>query len=63
MQVGDKKARVLVVDDERRMRQSVVDLVKVQGYQVDAADGGRAAIECLRRAEYDLVLLDLHAGH
>jgi diguanylate cyclase (GGDEF)-like protein/PAS domain S-box-containing protein len=59
MQVGDKKARVLVVDDERRMRQSLVDLVKVQGYQADAADGGRAAIECLRRAEYDLVLLDL----
>ena len=59
MQVGSRTARLLVVDDEPRMRQSLVDLVRLQGYEADSAENGRVAIQRLKEAAYDLVLLDL----
>ncbi|MBA2689529.1 MAG: EAL domain-containing protein [Burkholderiales bacterium] len=57
--VGRKVAKLLVVDDELRMRQSLVDLVRLQGYQADTADSGHTAIQRLAESTYDLVLLDL----
>ena len=59
MQVGSRTARLLVVDDEPRMRQSLVDLIRLQGYEADSAENGRVAIQRLKEAAYDLVLLDL----
>jgi diguanylate cyclase (GGDEF)-like protein/PAS domain S-box-containing protein len=59
MQVAERTARLLVVDDEPRMRQSLVDLVRLKGYDADAADSGRTAIQRLAKKQYDLVLLDL----
>ena len=57
--MGGKKERLLIVDDEPRMRQSLVDLVRLEGYEADAAENGRAAIQHLKETPYDIVLLDL----
>ena len=57
--MGGKKERLLIVDDEPRMRQSLVDLVRLEGYDADAAENGRAAIQHLKETPYDIVLLDL----
>ncbi|MBC8070906.1 MAG: response regulator [Deltaproteobacteria bacterium] len=49
-----------MVDDDDAMRELVCSALEAEGYDVDAADHGGAALERLREAEQpDLVLLDL----
>ena len=54
-----KRARVLVVDDEPGIRQSLCGVLEDEGYQAAAADSGEACLEELARQAYDLVLLDV----
>jgi len=51
--------RVLVVDDEPAIVELVSTVLDRQGWRVDVAPGGRAALERLRQARYDLVLSDV----
>jgi CheY-like chemotaxis protein len=51
--------RILVVEDDADLRASVAQTLTEEGYQVDVARNGRDALEALKRAEPDLVLLDL----
>jgi CheY-like chemotaxis protein len=50
---------VLVVDDERRVRKMLSDLLEGEGVTVIEAEGGREALGLLEHAHPDLVLLDL----
>ncbi|WP_158290220.1 response regulator [Ramlibacter sp. WS9] len=52
--------RVLVVDDEELVRQSISSRLAALGCQVDAAADGREALEAMRHWPYELVLMDLH---
>ncbi len=52
-------ARVLVVDDEPDIRQTVKDILEDEGYTVDTAESAAAAREARRRQRPDLVLLDI----
>jgi two-component system response regulator CpxR len=51
--------RVLVVDDDRFIRESLDDLLSEEGYEVELADNGVAALAAIRDGHPDLVLLDL----
>lgn len=52
--------KILVVDDEARMRKLVRDFLSIKGYQVIEAQDGEEAIEIfLRDKEIKLVLLDV----
>jgi len=51
--------RILVVDDERSMRELLSIMLKQSGYHVVAADGGEEAIAALGREPFDLVITDL----
>ena len=53
------KARVLVVDDEKSMRDLLSITLEKEGYDVLTAAGGEAAIEALRRDATDVVITDL----
>src|ERR687892_2078 len=53
------ETRVLVVDDERSMRELLAITLRQAGYTVTLADGGEAAIEHLQREPFDLVVTDL----
>src|ERR1051325_1951067 len=53
------ETRVLVVDDERSMRELLSITLRQAGYTVTLADGGGAAIERLQRESFDLVVTDL----
>ena len=53
------EARVLVVDDERSMRELLAIMLRQTGYDVTLADGGEAAIESLKTDVFDLVITDL----
>ncbi|MBI3363122.1 MAG: response regulator transcription factor [Chloroflexi bacterium] len=53
--------RILVVDDDRAGRLSLAEILRLEGYSVEMAESGEAAVSLLRSADcpYDLMLLDL----
>src|SRR5215470_11891918 len=52
--------RVLVVDDDPQIRRVMRVTLTGQGYEVDDVKSGDAALEKLRDARFDLVLLDMN---
>ena len=50
---------ILVVDDEAGVRGSLAGILSDEGYEVDAAESGEAALQALEGRRYDLVLLDV----
>jgi DNA-binding NtrC family response regulator len=58
---GRKGARtsILVVDDERAIRDSLTNWFEEDGYDVDSAADGKQALAKLDGRKYDLVLLDI----
>ncbi len=55
----DRLIRILVVDDEPRLCQSLKQLLELHGYDCSTATGGEAAIAYLTEKRFDLVLLDI----
>jgi two-component system KDP operon response regulator KdpE len=51
--------RILLVDDEPRIRRVLRIMLAGQGYEIDDATGGKAVLEKLRKSRFDLVLLDI----
>jgi two-component system KDP operon response regulator KdpE len=51
--------RILIVDDEPPIRRFLRTALAAQGYRVEEADDGEAALEFLARNPVDLVVLDL----
>lgn len=51
--------KVLVVDDERKIREFISFFLKKEGYEVIEASNGLEAINILKEGTVDLVLLDL----
>ena len=52
-------ARILIVDDQRALLHSLQALLRINGYQVELAIGGAAAISKLQAEHFNLILLDL----
>ena len=50
---------ILVVDDELPMRESLQEILELEGFQVSQAESGEAALTILERTPVDLMLLDL----
>ncbi len=53
----DKK--ILIVEDERDMREAMSDALKKEGYEVFEAENGRDGLQLAIKHEPDLILLDL----
>ncbi|MFM2125296.1 MAG: hypothetical protein RL328_1747 [Acidobacteriota bacterium] len=54
-----KSTRVLIVDDELGIRESLLGVLEDEGYTCTATESGEQALEELARNAYDLVLLDV----
>lgn len=54
-----EKNRILVVDDEKRMCDSIKVLLSNIGYEVDTAENGRIGIDKLKAQHFGLVITDL----
>jgi len=52
-------ARILIIDDEAAIRDSLTDLLGMEGFEVTLAVDGPTGIEQLAAGEFDLLLLDL----
>jgi DNA-binding NarL/FixJ family response regulator len=51
--------RILVIDDDSRLRSQCVELLRLEGYEVFEARNGREGVERARREPPDLVLCDI----
>ncbi len=51
--------KILIVDDDVLMLKALKFRMNKDGYEVDTAEDGRKAIECIDSSEYDLVLTDV----
>src|SRR5579862_3477268 len=51
--------RILIVDDETEIRESLEEILSEEGYSVSSTASGIEAIVLLRDAPYDLLLLDI----
>lgn len=54
-----RRPRVLVADDEERLRKVLVRILGDQGIVADTAEDGRQAVAMAASGSYDLVILDL----
>jgi DNA-binding NtrC family response regulator len=52
-------ARILIIDDEAAIRDSLEALLMLEGFSVEMAPEGNSGLELLSSNEYDLLLLDL----
>lgn len=53
------KSNILVVDDENVARQSLTEILKLEGYSVVSVPNGQAAVEHVRTHPVDLMVVDL----
>lgn len=58
-ELTDSPPRVLVVDDEKIIRDMLADFLGMEGYYVRTAEDGATAVAELTKGRYDLVLSDL----
>jgi DNA-binding response OmpR family regulator len=53
------KAKILVVDDEPTVRESLDEILRLEGYNVVSVENGELAVRTLQSESFDLILLDL----
>jgi DNA-binding response OmpR family regulator len=53
------KPSILIVDDEAVARQSLTDILRLEGYHVASVANGQAAVEYVRANHVELMVLDL----
>ncbi|MGE0703113.1 MAG: sigma-54-dependent transcriptional regulator [Vicinamibacterales bacterium] len=56
---GRRPPRILVVDDERSMRELLAIVLRREGYEVILAENGRSAIDLIEREPIDLLISDI----
>ncbi len=52
-------SRILVIDDEQSIRNSLKEVLEYEKYEVDLATEGREALEMFEKNQYDVVLCDI----
>ena len=54
-----KQYNILIVDDEKIVRDSLFHWFEEEGYNVDTAEDGESALKKYEKNKYDLLLLDM----
>jgi DNA-binding NtrC family response regulator len=57
--MNNKKERILVVDDEKIVRESLYHWFIEEGYQVETAEDGETALRIFDKSKFDLLLVDM----
>lgn len=55
-------AHLLIVDDERSMRELLEYMLAKEGYAISLAENGRTAVQMVESTDYDLILCDIRLG-
>ena len=51
--------KILIVDDERSIRNSLKEILEMEGYQVDTAENGADAVGKAEKEKYDAIFCDI----
>src|SRR5215831_14151499 len=54
------KASILIIDDEQEIRESLEELLKLEGYAPETAETAEEGLRQVQAQVYDLVLLDVN---
>lgn len=54
-----RKVKILIVDDEKNIREVIKEYSTLEGYEVMEADSGSKALELLNTNKFDLMILDI----
>jgi two-component system, NtrC family, response regulator HydG len=54
-----KTIRIMIVDDDQDLAESLADLLQAHGYDVAVARDGQDALEHARGEDYDMTLMDV----
>ena len=54
-----QKVKILIVDDEKNIREVIKEYSILEGYEVREADSGVKALELLNSEKFDLMILDI----
>ena len=57
--VGAVMSNVLVIEDDKTLREVYATILRFSDYTVDVASNGKTALELCAKHEYDVILLDL----
>jgi two-component system nitrogen regulation response regulator NtrX len=52
-------AKILIIDDERAIRNTLREILEYEDYEVEDVDNGIDGLELIRKNDYDLVLCDI----
>jgi len=52
------KSKVLIVDDNERFCNNMVDILELKGYDIQGVYNGYQAIEAVKKQKFDVILLD-----
>jgi two-component system nitrogen regulation response regulator NtrX len=52
-------AKILIIDDERAIRNTLREILEYEEYEVEDVDNGIDGLELIRKNDYDLVLCDI----
>ena len=55
----NKINKILVIDDEKKIRKILQTVLVNEGYDIDVAEDAEQATEILLRKQFDLILLDI----
>jgi CheY-like chemotaxis protein len=53
------KKRILVVDDNELFRDSIIETLRRQDYETEAAKDGQSALDIVEQRNFDLVISDM----
>jgi len=51
--------KILVVDDDEHIRYLLEELLESEGFEVDSAVNGHAAVELCKKSNFDLIITDI----
>lgn len=54
-----QKQRILIVDDEKRIRDIIEEYISVEGFLIDKAEDGKNALDLFVKNEYSVIILDV----
>ena len=57
--LGDKKMKLLIVDDEKLIRNVIKEYASLEGFEIDEAYDGLNAIDMVKNNDYDLIIMDI----
>ena len=51
-------AKILVVDDEIKIREIIKEYAEFEGYEVAQAEDGMQAVEMVKNQDFDIIIMD-----